>query len=124
MICLHPDSGYFKYSSFLLYPPAESHANGYNEYRDILYMHNIFARLAQGFFFNIPFLQGKCYTVIGMEMKYDKDYVYMKIIRALKKYKFLKMYYEVKCSIMVVLYWKYNNKPKTGNNESASGLRF
>ncbi len=39
------------------------------------------------------FLQGKSYTVIGMEMKYNKDYVYKIIKRALKKYKFLKMYY-------------------------------
>ena len=31
------------------------------------------------------FLQGKSYTVIGQEMKYDKDYVYKKIKKALKK---------------------------------------
>ena len=31
------------------------------------------------------FLQGKSYTVIGLEMKYDKDYVYKKIKKALKK---------------------------------------
>ena len=31
------------------------------------------------------FLQGKSYSVIGQEMKYDKDYVYKKIKKALKK---------------------------------------
>lgn len=31
------------------------------------------------------FLQGKSYSVIGLEMKYDKDYVYKKIKKALKK---------------------------------------
>ena len=31
------------------------------------------------------FLQGKSYTVIGQEMKYDKDYVYKKTKKALKK---------------------------------------
>ena len=31
------------------------------------------------------FLQGKSYTVISLEMKYDKDYVYKKIKKALKK---------------------------------------
>ena len=31
------------------------------------------------------FLQGKSYTVIRQEMKYDKDYVYKKIKKALKK---------------------------------------
>ena len=31
------------------------------------------------------FLQGKSYTVIGQEMEYDKDYVYKKIKKALKK---------------------------------------
>ena len=31
------------------------------------------------------FLQGKSYTVIGQEMKYDKDYVYKKIKKAQKK---------------------------------------
>ena len=29
------------------------------------------------------FLQGKSYTVIGLEMKYDKDYVYKKIKKAM-----------------------------------------
>ena len=31
------------------------------------------------------FLQGKSYSVIGLKMKYDKDYVYKKIKKALKK---------------------------------------
>ena len=70
------------------------------------------------------FLQGKSYTVISLEMKYDKDYVYKKIKKALKQYRFLKVYYEVLRSTMlrygsIILEIKY--KPDPGDHP---GLRL